>query len=70
MHNISTTFGQRVDGDGERMAKLVSRFSAGVIATMDIDNPKIEAVGMKPWGGVLFKVYWWMLVRTPHSLRL
>lgn len=68
VHNISTTFGQRVNGDKGEMAMLVSRFSAGVIATMDIDNPKIKAVGMKPWSGVLFKVYWWMLVCIPPSL--
>lgn len=44
------------------MAYLISRFATGVIATMDLDNPKVEIVGMKPWAGVLFKVYWWMLV--------
>jgi len=44
------------------MAYLVSRFSIGAIATLDMDNPKTKIVGMKPWSGVLFKVYWWMLV--------
>lgn len=60
-HN-STTFGRRVNGDPKEMAYLISRFATGVIATMDLDNPKIKIVGMKPWAGVLFKVYWWMLV--------
>lgn len=63
-----TTFGTRVNGDKGEMAMLVSRFSAGVIATMDIDNPKIRAVGMKPWSGVLFKVYWWMLFTILGSI--
>ncbi|KAF8448531.1 hypothetical protein BGX38DRAFT_1188294 [Terfezia claveryi] len=58
---LGTTFGRQVNGNASEMAYLVSRFSIGTIATMDIDNPKIKIVGMKPWAGVLFKVYWWML---------
>lgn len=61
----STQFGRRVNGDPKEMAKLVSRFATGVIATLDIDNPRIRAQGLKPWVGVLFKVSWWKLVRSP-----
>ncbi|KAF8471211.1 hypothetical protein BDZ91DRAFT_791415 [Kalaharituber pfeilii] len=63
-----TRFGQRFDGDPDQMAMLVSRFSVGVIATMDMDNPKIEAVGMKPWVGVLFKVDWALLLTILGSI--
>lgn len=58
---LGTTFGRRVNGNVTEMAYLVSRFSIGAIATLDMDNPKVKIVGMKPWSGVLFKVYWWML---------
>ena len=58
-----TTFGQRANGNPDFMAKLVSRFSTGTIATLDFDNPKVALVGQKPWIGVLFKVNWALLVR-------
>lgn len=65
---LGTTFGRRVNGDPEQMAFLISRFAIGVIATMDLDNPKIKIVGMKPWLGVLFKVNWWMLCTILGSI--
>lgn len=65
---LGTTFGRHVNGNTTEMAWLISRFTIGVIATMDIDNPKIKIVGMKPWAGVLFKVYWWMLLTILGSI--
>ena len=44
------------------MAKLVSRFAIGALATLDNDNPRVELVGNRPWAGVLFKVNWPQLV--------
>lgn len=55
---LGTQFGQRMGGDPKKMARLVSRFAAGVIAILDTDNPPIRVWGDKPWAGVLFKVKW------------
>ncbi|KAI5808030.1 hypothetical protein DFH27DRAFT_293035 [Peziza echinospora] len=55
---LGTPFGRRAASDPEFMAKLVSRFAIGTIATLDNDNPRVELVGNRPWAGVLFKVNW------------
>ena len=51
-------FNLNVDGNAERMAKLVSRGSAGCIAAMDKMNHRTYIVGAEPWLGVQLNVNW------------
>ncbi|KAF8461212.1 hypothetical protein BDZ91DRAFT_379956 [Kalaharituber pfeilii] len=51
-------WGERAEGNAEKMAKMISKASAGVFAMMDQANPRLGVPGMEPWRGVLLKVRW------------
>ncbi|KAH0611001.1 uncharacterized protein H6S33_011428 [Morchella sextelata] len=54
-----TMWGERVEGDAERMAELGGQFACGVIASRDqFGSSTIKAQGNKPAIGVLLKIKW------------
>lgn len=55
-------WGETGDGDPKKIAKMVSRASAGAIAAMDQLNPRIKVSGSEPWKGVHLKVQWKRLI--------
>lgn len=58
-------WGERVDGDAERMAVLGGQFACGVIAARDqFGSSTIKAEGNKPAIGVLLKIKWPETVST------
>ena len=54
----SLHFGNYTGGNAKKMAKLVSRGSAGCIAAMDEMNPRNLVRGDEPWVGVKLRVQW------------
>ena len=67
-HVYRTRFGISAGGNGQEMAKMVSRGSAGSIAAMDQLNPRSEVKGPEPWVGVRLNVEWTELISMKANL--
>ena len=59
------------DGNAQKMAKLVSRGSAGCIAALDQLNPRVSIkTESEPWLGAQLKVEWLRFISTETNLQL